>query len=269
MSLLLQTDIEGRIEAKIRGRVGRVGGSVNQLIRYDGLQIEDLNIPDGGFGSIVNWREMLSPRKTLSVLRHYIRQEREYWRHGPSMPRDRKTWVVDMHSAWKNRRLHGRFDSLISSNVIEHSPNPIWFLLNTYVLTKHNGYQFHAIPNYRYTYDCYRQPTDLEHFVSDFVDNTGTEDETHNEDYIQSAIVKHGWQREFHNKYPVAYPYIHFHVFDEHNTRELFELMFEEVEVDVIRTEEFGDNVVLAKNALRPAFVERFEETIATYGIRL
>jgi hypothetical protein len=31
------------------------------------------------------------------------------------------------------------------------------------------------------------------------------------------------------------YPGIHCHVFDEHNTKELFELIFEDVTVDVIK----------------------------------
>jgi len=269
MTLLLDSGIEARVQKYIRGRVGRIGGTVNQLIDYRDLKVEDLNVEDGGFGDVMRFRNALNPRKTLGAVKRYVKQEMSYWRHGARVARDRKTWVIDVHHANTDRKLFRRFDALISSNVIEHSPNPIFFLLNAYLLTKQNGYQFHAIPNYRYTFDRFRKPTELEHFISDFRQQTDIDDQTHNEDYIQSAIVKHGWQREFHEKYPVAYPYIHFHVFDENNTRQLFELMFEEVEVDVIRTEEFSDNVVIARNALTPDFVSRFEAVARTYGIDL
>lgn len=81
--------------------------------------------------------------------------------------------------------------------------------------------------------------------------------------------MKHGWQRSFHESYPVAYPYIHFHVFDEHNTRELFELMFEDVQVDVLKTEEFSDNVAIARNSLKPGFVSEFGRVAREYGVEL
>jgi hypothetical protein len=106
----------------------------------------------------------------------------------------------------------------------------------------------------------------LEHFVEDFQNRVGTSDTTHNEDYIQSAIVKHGWQKEFHEKYPVAYPYMHFHVFDEHNTKALFELMFEDVVNDVVKTEEFSDNVVLCRNQLNDRFLGRYGNIVRRYS---
>jgi hypothetical protein len=163
-----------------------------------------------------------------------------------------------MHFAQKNNKFLEKFDSVISSNVLEHSPNLIFFLLNFHFIAKEDGYQFHALPNYRYTYDRFRSPTKLEHFIQDFVCHQSFDDKQHNEDYIQSAIEKDGWQKDFHGRYPVAYPYMHFHVFDEFNTLELFKFIFEEVTVDVIRDDQFSDNLVFYKNKLNKSFCEKY-----------
>jgi hypothetical protein len=138
-------------------------------------------------------------------------------------------------------------------------------LLNFYFITKENGYQFHAIPNYRYTFDQFRKPTVLEHLIDDFEKKTWFDDTTHNEDYIMSAIEKHGWQKAFHEKYPVSYPFMHFHVFDEKNVLELANYMFEDVVVDVIRNEKYSDNVLFFRNKLKPSFLEKYAPLIDEY----
>jgi hypothetical protein len=194
-----------------------------------------------------------------------VRQELFWYLKGESESRDRKTIVLDMHFAMQHQELKHRFDASVSSNVIEHSPNPIFLFLNFYFITKELGYQFHAIPNYRYTFDQFRMPTPLEHFIDDFEKMTWFDDTTHTEDYKMSAIEKHGWQKPFHEKYPVAYPYMHFHVFDEQNVLELANFMFEGVQVDVLKNEKYGDNVLFFKNKLNPAFEEKYAKTIETY----
>jgi hypothetical protein len=195
-----------------------------------------------------------------------IRQEILRVVKGPAVPLDRKTVVLDVHEACLNPGLRGRYDSTISSNLIEHSPNPIFLLLNLHFMTRRNGWQFHAIPHYKYTYDAFRQPTPLAHLIEDFENKTDISDTTHHEDYIRSAIELHGWMREFHRKYPVGPPYIHFHVFDEENTGALMELMFQDVVCDVLKTESFSDNVVLFRNELNPDFVERYRPVIERYS---
>ncbi len=163
--------------------------------------------------------------------------------------------------------LENRYACSISSNMIEPSSNPLFLLLNFYYITLKDGYQFHAIPHYKYTYDRYRQPTRLEHLISDFKHITGKDDTTHNEDYIQSAIVKDGWQKDFHKKYPTKYPFIHFHVFDESTVKDLFKYMFEDVTNDVLRTDVFSDNVVICRNRLNPGFIEEHREILLKLGI--
>lgn len=229
--LLYDSNLYIKVNEKIRGKIARAGGSVRQLLQYEGCEIHDINLLDGGFG-------ISSPEKTL---------------------------ILDMHTAYKKPELLNNFDCSISSNMIEHSYNPILLLLNFYFITNKEGYQFHAIPNYRYTYDLFRSPTPLTHLIEDFEKMTDQSDTTHNEDYVQSAVIKHGWQREFHKKYPITYPYIHFHVFDEHNVKDLMEFMFEEVTVDVIRTKEFSDTVVLFRNTLNKRFIDKYHELINRY----
>jgi hypothetical protein len=170
-----------------------------------------------------------------------------------------------MHDAVKFKELEGRFDAVISSNVIEHSPNPIFLLLNFYFITRKNGYQFHAIPHYKYTYDIYRLTTTLEHMIHDFENETWIEDTSHNEDYIQSAIIKHGWQKKFHEKYPITYPFIHYHVFDENITREIAEFLFEDVTVDIYKSETHSDNVIIFRNSLNKRFMEKYARFIDKY----
>jgi hypothetical protein len=102
----------------------------------------------------------------------------------------------------------------------------------------------------------------LAHFIDDFKRQMEVSDVTHTEDYRQSAIVKDGWQKQFHEKYPLKYPFIHFHVFDEHNTRALLEYVFTSVVADVYKTERFSDNIVLFRNALNPQFVATHERLL-------
>jgi hypothetical protein len=264
MALLLNTDIQKQLALHIKGHVARIGGNVNQLLSYKHCTVQDINILDGGYGivqqkgSLNNFKQM-----TRSYIKH-AKQELNFLLKGHSIPRDKKTIILDIHNAHKNSSLENKFDCSISSNVIEHSPNPILLLLNIYYITKKGGYQYHAIPHYKYTFDMHRNPTDIDHLIHDFENMTGMDDSTHFADYIQSAIIKHGWQKEFHNKYPINYPYIHFHVFDEINTRQLMQLMFTDVVNDICKTDDFSDNVVLFRNTLNDKFKRKYKNIINT-----
>jgi hypothetical protein len=266
MSLLLKTNIDQKVADHIRGSVARIGGQVNQLIDYENCDVTDINILDGGFGKVTRLSDFKSLKTFAGTVKHRLRQEIAYLIKGKKVQRDRKTVVLDMHFAMKENRLLHTFDASISSNVVEHSPNPLFLLLNFYFITKKDGYQFHAIPNYNYTFDSFRKPTHVDHIIDDFVRMTWFDDKTYDEDYIQSAIVKSGWQKKFHDKYPVAYPFMHYHVFDEHNVRQMAEFMFEDVTVDVIRTDLFGDNVVIFKNKLDDSFSRNYASKIEEYA---
>lgn len=258
MTLLYKTNIDKLVGTYINGRVARIGGGVDQLLIQKNASVQDFNILDGGFGSTKSISQGVGFSDYLNIIKRKFKQEIKHLYYGNRVPLDRTTIQLDMHFAQQSNKFLGKFDSVISSNVLEHSPNLIFFLLNFHFVGKEDGYQFHALPNYRYTYDRFRNPTQLEHFIHDFECHQSFDDKQHNEDYIQSAIDKDGWQKDFHRRYPVAYPYMHFHVFDEFNTLELFEFMFEEVTVDVIRDGKFSDNLVFFRNKLNKSFSDKY-----------
>ena len=262
MALMLGSDIKEKVNQLIKGHVARVGGSVDQIVSYGKhLEVQDINIIDGGFGSIKNLSEG-TVSEYLKISYRKLKQEIKHKLQGGRVPLDRKTIRLDMHFAQERQELCHKFDASISSNVLEHSPNIIYLLLNFHFITKENGWMFHALPNHKYTYDRFRDPTELGHFISDFESHASFTDRSHDKDYIQSAIEKDGWQREFHKKYPVTYPFMHYHVFNETNTEALFSYIFEDVCCDLVRDEQFSDNVVLCRNKLNKEFQKKHAHLI-------
>lgn len=269
LTLLLNTDIQKQVDNHITGFTARVGGSVNQLINYKKIIVEDINIPDGGFGSIQKISLYNGIFTNYIILKTYLKQEIDYNLKGSIISRDRKTKIFDVHDAVNHDRLINTYESLISSNVIEHSPNPIFWLLNTYYITKIDGYQFHAIPHRNYTYDRFRSVTSVSHLLNDFINHANNDDESHTQDYYESAVVKDGWQRDFHQRYPLKYPFIHFHVFDEQNSGQLFNLLFYDVTHDILKTDKFSDNVVIFRNRIKESFISSYSDIIKQYSEKL
>lgn len=266
MTLLLNTNIDLQINKRVRGKIARIGGTVDQLMDYSRSKVTDINILDGGYGYVKKIRDIKSLRNALGTIRRYSKQELKHFICGERIPIDRKTVILDMHEAYQHPELRHKFDATVSSNVVEHSPNPLFFLLNCYFITKKDAYQYHAIPHYKYTYDMYRKPTSVKHFIEDFENKTDINDTTHTEDYIDSAITKHGWQKKFHKTHPVAYPYMHHHVYDELNTKELIEFMFEEEVNDIYSSQTNKDNVVLFKNTLNKKFMKKYTDIVNSYS---
>lgn len=269
MALLLNSEIDILVAQRIKGVIGRIGGSVNQLITYDDCMLYDINLLDGGFGKIYRVNSLHVLTDYIKFILKPLKEELFYLVKGKSIVRSRKTIILDIHNAYKHDDFVNRFDCTISSNVIEHSPNPIFLLLNLYYITKEKGYQFHAIPHYKYTFDKSRKPTTLEHIIQDFKNMVSFDDKTHTEEYFHAAVENNGYHKKFHQKYPLTYPFIHFHVFDELNIRALFGYIFEDVVVDVIKTEEFSDNVVLFRNELNRNFKVKYKSILDMYFDKL
>ena len=55
--------------------------------------------------------------------------------------------------------LHGQFELLIASHLIEHLPDLLGFLISCERLMSHDGLIALAIPDRRYCFDCFRQNT--------------------------------------------------------------------------------------------------------------
>lgn len=259
---MTQLSFQTHIEAEAKGLVARIGGYVNQFPCYQGCTVEDINIPDGGYGALASFADVSRFIRSTGRL---MKQELKYALKGAQIPRDRKTIIMDAHNAQCVPELQQKYRGILSSNVLEHSPNPIFLLMNFNYLVAEDGFHFHAIPCYRFTFDSYRKPTPVQHFLQDFEEMTTAQDTSHNQDYIDSAIEKHGWQREFHKKYPVAYPYMHFHVFDEDNVYQLFNSIFEDVKVELLRTAEFSDVIVFCSNRLKPEFMTKYGHLLRQY----
>lgn len=252
-------DVGPLVKQHIKGNIARVGGSVDQFINYSQCKVTDYNLPLGTFGY-----DTFS-KKGFSYYYAILKQEIKYLLKGEAISRDSKAISLDLHEAIRSGQDKGRFDCLVTSNVIEHSPNPIFLLLNFYFLTKENGWQFHAIPNFRYIYDSHRQVTTLDHLVNDFKVNMPFSDTTHTADYVENVIGKNEKMRAFHEVKPVGYPYLHYHVYDEQSVYELFSLMFEDVSVNLLKTESFNDTVVICRNKLNPAFLEKYGDLVKDY----
>jgi hypothetical protein len=254
MTLLANTDIESQVNRRLSGELARIGGKVNQLYRYQNCRVEELNI-----------EKRRQPKPPLTVVKRLrysyelLEQEVRFWRKGYRAVRDRKTLVLDMHDVVGYPALYQNYDGCLSSNVIEHSWNTMWFLLNLRWITKPDGTQFHAIPHHAHTFDRDRTPTPLAHFIADFEQMIGTTVQSRNKEL---AALK----QEMHSLTDsAAMHHGHYHVFNEHNTRELVEFMFEDVVVDTIKTAEFSDVLVLFSNRLRPEFERNFNATIERY----
>ena len=265
MNTLEYTNISQKANNKLRGHLVRIGGRADQIFEYKNCTVTDINLIDGGYGKIKKMPLLSKPISLIYFMLSMIRQEIRFYKQGYSYPRDRKSIILDSHNAFFCSNLKQKFDGVISSNIIEHSPNPIWLLLNLHYLAKEDSYQLHAIPHYKYTFDKWRDPTSIEHIIQDFENLTDKDDSTHNADYIRSAIEKDGWQKQYHKTHPISYPYIHFHVYDENNVRQLMDMMFEDVTVDVLKSDRFSDNLVLFKNTLKDSFKNKYKKLIDRY----
>ena len=94
-----------------------------------------------------------------------------------------KEWVIDSTEFTKD--FHERYDFLQCSHVLEHIAGTVKALLSWRSVLKVNGTAIILVPDKRRTYDVDRPYTTLEHFIEDFNNNIGENDETHFEEIIK------------------------------------------------------------------------------------
>jgi ubiquinone/menaquinone biosynthesis C-methylase UbiE len=128
--------------------------------------------------------------------------------------------VEDAHAM--NSVADNTFDYLVTSHVIEHSPNPIRLIKELVRVVKTGGYLYNIIPHKDRIYDKDRALTTLQHLRDDFSGDVFTEDQTHLAEYA-CMVEKNPDLKQFHGKYPAGYPYMHYHTFDLDSVRALFE----------------------------------------------
>lgn len=89
----------------------------------------------------------------------------EKYTDDPNVPSDIEEIIEDVDYVWSGQsyvELIGKehkFDYIISSHLIEHVPNLILHLKDCSELLKPNGIYSLAVPDKRYTFDLFRQPT--------------------------------------------------------------------------------------------------------------
>ncbi len=116
-------------------------------------------------------------------------------------------------------------DFVFSDNVIEHTPNPIFSLIEQLRITKIGGFVYGVIPNKEYTFDCTRQATPFAKLVAKY--------QTEIFNYsIEEALDIINNTKDFPKSYlrgmtPLEFAKLmienndgeyHFHVFDSENT---------------------------------------------------
>jgi predicted SAM-dependent methyltransferase len=137
--------------------------------------------------------------------------------------------------------LHGiadhRYDFLLSSHNLEHISNPIKALKEWIRVVKARGAMIIVLPDYRRTFDHRRKPTPVEHMIEDYERGMDERDLTHLTEILElhdlSLDLAAGTRENFRQRSLRNYENrcLHHHVFDEHNSRELFEVAGLSVEV--------------------------------------
>jgi predicted SAM-dependent methyltransferase len=113
-------------------------------------------------------------------------------------------------------------DFVIANHMIEHCQNPIFSLGNWLRVLKESGVLYLAIPDKRYTFDCDRPVTTLEHLVQDYAEGPEWSKKSHFEEW--SRLVSKVSENEvaIKTKELIDKNYsIHFHVWTEFEFLEL------------------------------------------------
>jgi len=133
-------------------------------------------------------------------------------------------------------------DFIISSHVLEHCQDTIGTIKNWLRVVRSGGYLWIALPEKTETFDKDRQVTSFEHLELDHLMGPERSAEEHYREYFSLVDGNKGEELETRIKHAVENNVnIHFHVFSEASTKELFEklkpLGYEIVEMVFIRYE--------------------------------
>lgn len=123
----------------------------------------------------------------------------------------------------------GAYEFLLAAHCLEHLANPLKALHEWKRVLKPGSRLAVVVPNVRKTFDHRRQPTRIDHMLSDYQANVGEDDMTHVAEILELHDLRRdrgaGTFEQFKArtlKNP-QYRCIHHHVFDEHNSRALLE----------------------------------------------
>lgn len=80
-------------------------------------------------------------------------------------------YVVKSDDYW--RHVDRSFDYVIANHVIEHTDNPVQWLIDLFRMVEDDGVVFLTIPDKKYNFDRYRSDTPLSHLVTDYFRGCG------------------------------------------------------------------------------------------------
>jgi len=120
-------------------------------------------------------------------------------------------------------------DFCASSNVIEHHPNPIYFLLEQFRVIKPGGHVYVKIPNKEFTYDRSRISTPIGYLEKKFIEFDFSDEYMRALDLVKNSI---GHQDYFEQGDELAISitrnrdgHHHFFVFDPESTYEMMNIL--------------------------------------------
>ena len=122
-----------------------------------------------------------------------------------------------------------QYDFILSSHNLEHISNPVRAMKEWTRVVKPGGVIIVLLPDHRRTFDHQRRPTSIEHMLRDYELGRDERDLTHLEEILElhdlsrdpaAGTAENFRQRSLRN---FENRCLHHHVFDERNSRELFE----------------------------------------------
>jgi SAM-dependent methyltransferase len=132
------------------------------------------------------------------------------------------------------------FDFVYSDNVLEHTPNIIFALMEQIRITKPGGFVYAVIPNKNYTFDKLRKPTPLEILKSKFHEDTLKYTLEEALDIDKNSLEHFSKNYSESDQINVAKKILteddggqHFHVFDDVNTLELLKYLTEIADIEI------------------------------------
>lgn len=107
-------------------------------------------------------------------------------------------------------------DFVIANHMIEHCQNPIFTIENWLRVLKPGGVLYMAVPDKRYTFDCDRPVTSLEHLIQDYTEGAEWSMNSHFEEWVHLVGKIPETDVAAHAKSLIDLNYsIHFHVWTQ------------------------------------------------------
>lgn len=113
-------------------------------------------------------------------------------------------------------------DFVIANHTIEHCQNPIGTIEQNLRVLKSGGVLYMAVPDKRYTFDCDRPLTPLDHLIGDYTDGPEWSKKGHYEEWVKLVQKAPKNEVEERVQYLLGIDYsIHFHVWEQKSFIEL------------------------------------------------